>query len=66
MLKLTSKEKFETSLGLIFVIENPPLITKGEKVIINEQEYEIKRIIFPTRPLRKDVISVVVQPSVTR
>lgn len=65
MTKLTSKEKFETSIGTIFIIEGHPLISIGEKVNIDEHEYEVKRIILPTRPLNKDVISVVVQSSVT-
>ncbi len=60
MIKLTSKEKFETSLGLIFVVENPPLISKGENVVIDGQEYKIKGLIFPTRPTNRDMISIVV------
>ncbi len=60
MIKLTSKEKFKTLLGDIFIVENPPLISKGEIVTIDEQEYEIKNIIFPSRPTEKDIVSIVV------
>ncbi|MDE5576226.1 MAG: hypothetical protein K2J11_02405 [Oscillospiraceae bacterium] len=60
MIELTSKEKFNTSLGVIFIIEDPPLLHKGEDVVIDGQKYKIKRFIFLTRPTDKDIISIVV------
>ena len=60
MIELTSKEKFNTVFGLIFGIEDPPELRKGDDVIIDGQKYKIDRFIFPTRPTEKNIISIVV------
>lgn len=60
MIELTSKGKFNTAFELIFIIEDPPALHKGDDVIIDGQKYKIDRFIFPTRPTEKNIISIVV------
>lgn len=60
MIKVTSKEKFNTSFGEVFVLEDPPNLHVGQTILINEKEYTIKRIAFPTRPTEKNIVSIFV------
>lgn len=60
MVELISKKEFNTTFGKTFIVENPPEIHKGQNVMINGQEYIIKKIILPSRPTEKDIVSIIV------
>jgi hypothetical protein len=60
MVKVTSEEKFDTSFGTAFIIKNPPLLKVGQELMINDEKYQIKRIVFPTRPDSEEKITVFV------
>ena len=60
MINLIAAEEFNTTFGKAFVIEDPPEIYKGQAVLINDREYTIKKIIFPSRPTEKDIITIIV------
>lgn len=60
MKKVNIIEEFNTSLGKTFTIENTIPLRVGDEVDINGAVYRIKRVILPTTPTGKDIISIVV------
>lgn len=50
MMKVTSEEKYNTSFGQCFVLNGIGDIRVGDKIIIDNTEQEVKRIILPTTP----------------
>lgn len=59
MMKVTSKEKFNTSLGTTFVLEGCSNLQVGQKIEINKLEYCIKEIVLPSTP-NNNLIAVIV------
>jgi hypothetical protein len=53
-------EEFNTSMGRIFIIENEFSIRVGDEVEINNETHKVKRVISPTKPTEKNVISIIV------
>lgn len=57
---VTSKERFKTSFGDAFIIENPPKISVGDAILLDGVECVVKQIIFPTRPTAEEMITIVI------
>ena len=57
---LTSKDKFDTSNGKAFIVECSEPIKAGQQVIIDGEEYTIKRIQMQTTPSDADLIAIFV------
>lgn len=55
MMKVTSKDKYNTSFGQCFVLDGEIDVKVGEKILINNMTYTIKKIILPTRPGIKNI-----------
>lgn len=60
MTKVTAKEKFNTSFGVAFLVENPPELRVGESISVDGDVYQIKRIAFPSIPTDEDIIAIYV------
>lgn len=52
-------ERFNTSAGLVFVIENTEVFTVGETVEDkNNKQYKIKSVGFPSKPTENNIVSL--------
>ena len=60
MMKLTSKEIYNTSMGTVFIIDNNPKIKVGDDIIINEVKYTIKNIVTRSRPSELNSVAIFV------
>ncbi len=60
MKKVKSREKFNTSLGETFIVDNNIPLKIGEDIEIDGKIYKIKRIIFPSVPQKEEIISIIV------
>ena len=61
MKNVIAKEKFNTSFGTAFVVDNPPELKAGEEVSINERIYRIRSITLPSRPTDTNSIVIFVE-----
>lgn len=60
MMKLTSKEKYKTSMGTAFIVDNDNELEIGKAVIIDGVQYTIKRITSPSRPSKLNKVAIFV------
>lgn len=60
---VSAKEKFDTSLGITYLVDFNPNIAVGKSVIIDDIEYVVKKIILPTTPNNDSLAIVVCLPS---
>ena len=60
MINVISAEEFNTSFGKAFIIENPSELHTGQAVMVNDKEYIIKKIILPSRPTEKNIVTIIV------
>lgn len=61
MMSIASAERFDTTMGTVFVVDANIKCVVGDIIRIVNEEYLIKSIIFPTRPADKDKISLLVE-----
>lgn len=60
MIKLKSKEIFDTRNGKTFIVESDSKIKVGDTVEIDNSIYRVKSIIMNTKPCQKNDIAIVV------
>ena len=60
MIKLKSKEIFDTRNGKTFIVESYSKIKVGDTVEIDNSIYRVKSIIMNTKPCQKNDIAIVV------
>ena len=53
-------EKFNMSIGTVFVIKSKAPLKIGDEIIINEEKHKIKSFVFPCGVFDPALISVVV------
>lgn len=58
MTKLTSKGKYNTSFGTAILVETSEVLRIGDQVIIDGEEYVIKKITLPSRPTNENLITI--------
>lgn len=61
MTAVISKEKYNTSRGLTFILENSPSIKVGEMLLVDDVLVKIEEIIFPSRPTENNLIAITVK-----
>ncbi len=59
-MKVKSEERFSTSFGVAFVINTKEPMKVGQKIEIDNDVYEIKRIIMQSHPSENNLITVFV------
>lgn len=60
MMKVTSKEKYNTTFGKAYILKGVHQIRVGQTIIIDDEQYTVKRILLPSRPNKNDEITVFV------
>lgn len=60
MIKLKSKDIFDTRNGKTFIVESDSKIKVGDIVEIDNSIYRVKSIIMNTKPCQKNDIAIVV------
>ena len=60
-MKVTSLEKFNTSRGLVFVLNSDTPVKKGDNIEIDGNDYKIKEVTLPSKPQSIDYINVIVE-----
>ena len=60
MMKVTSKEKYNTTFGKAYILNGIHNIEVGQTIIIDGEQYKIKRILLPSRPNENDSLIVFV------
>lgn len=55
MIKITSAEKFNTTIGNAFLVGVSDEYEIGQRILINGTEYTIDRILLPTNPNTKQM-----------
>ncbi|MGN0688910.1 MAG: hypothetical protein ACI4KH_00655 [Oscillospiraceae bacterium] len=60
MMKLTSKETFNTSMGTVFIINSGFDLKVGDDIIINDVKYKIKKIMEHSRLSDSNSIAIFV------
>ena len=60
MIEVTQAARFDTSFGTVFVIEYTENIRVGQKISIDGNVYEVKKVLLQTRPDGRELISVFV------
>ena len=60
MTKVNIKEKFNTSFGLILLVDNDRTFHIGDKINTDEGQYKIEQIKFSTKPTEDNIVSLVV------
>lgn len=61
MTKIIPLEQFNTSHGLVFVLDETVSVKIGEIVEFEGDKYRIKEIIFPSRPSSLQQVTVFVE-----
>ncbi len=62
MIKVQSKEKYETSIGTVIMVENNQRIIVGDYISDEKNEkYEVTGIQMPTHPSSVGVIGLIVK-----
>ena len=62
MTKVHIKDKFNTSFGLVFVVQDDKTFRVGDIIETdNGDHYSIKEFRFPSRPTDEDVVGLVVE-----
>lgn len=59
-MKVTSKEKYNTSFGKAYILTGVNDIKVGQTIIIDDEQHKIKRILLPSRPNENDDLIVFV------
>lgn len=59
-MKVTSKEKYNTTFGKAYILNGVYNIEVGQTIIIDDEQHKIKRILLPSRPNENDSLIVFV------
>ena len=60
MMKVISKGRYNTSLGLAFVIEYSEPVKVGQEIMIDGKVYKVKKIQMQSTPSNTDLITIFV------
>ena len=60
MMKVTSKEKYNTTFGKAYILNGDHDIKVGQTIIIDNEQHKIKRILLPSRPNENNDLTVFV------